>query len=99
MTNANMKGLFITLAVIVVAGVGYLISLTAPEQAPNAGPDTEQSASTPSPAAQPSGNTLDLSGQRLTKVPDYVFTRTDIEVLDLSDNRLTGALQAEVRHL
>lgn len=45
------------------------------------------------------GATLDLSGQGLSKVPEYVFTRMDIETLDLSGNNLTGALQAEVRHL
>ncbi len=42
---------------------------------------------------------LDLSEQGLTKVPEYVFGRTDLQSLDLSNNNLTGALQAEVRHL
>ncbi len=42
---------------------------------------------------------LDLSEKGLKKVPDYVFARTDLEFLDLSNNELTGALQAEVRHL
>lgn len=45
------------------------------------------------------GIMLDLSNRGLFKVPEYVFERTDIETLDLSDNNLTGALQAEVRHL
>lgn len=43
--------------------------------------------------------TLDLHGQELIKVPEYVFGRTDIEELNLSSNQLEGALQAEVRHL
>lgn len=42
---------------------------------------------------------LDLSGQGLTKVPDYVFNKTNTEELNLSNNKLSGALQAEVRHL
>lgn len=42
---------------------------------------------------------LDLSGQGLLKVPEYVFGRTDLESLDLSDNALEGALPAEIRHL
>lgn len=42
---------------------------------------------------------LDLSGQGLTKVPMEVFGRTDLTVLNVSHNALTGALQAEVRHL
>lgn len=47
----------------------------------------------------PTASVLDLSGHKLTKVPAYVFGRTDVEHLDLSHNELTGALQAEVRHL
>ena len=42
---------------------------------------------------------LDLNGQQLLKAPAYIFERTDIEELNLSDNNLGGALQAEVRHL
>jgi Leucine-rich repeat (LRR) protein len=43
--------------------------------------------------------TIDLSGQGLTKVPMYVFEQTDTVALNLSNNALTGALQAEIRHL
>lgn len=46
-----------------------------------------------------SRTTLDLSNQGLTKVPATVFNKTDIEELDLSGNKLDGALQAEVRHM
>jgi Leucine-rich repeat (LRR) protein len=42
---------------------------------------------------------LDLSGQKLKKIPDYVFNKTDIQRLDLSNNNLGGSLQAEVRQL
>ncbi len=42
---------------------------------------------------------LDLSGQGLTKVSGDVFKRTELQHLDLSHNNLTGALQAEIRHL
>ena len=45
------------------------------------------------------GAALDLSGQGLTRVPDSVFTRTNLTSLDVSNNNLSGALQAEVRHL
>lgn len=47
----------------------------------------------------PSGNTLNLSGQGLTKVPAYVFSATDTTELNLSHNALTGALPAEIRRL
>jgi len=43
--------------------------------------------------------TLDLSGRGLTSIPSDVFSKTNLESLDLSDNRLTGAPQAEIRHL
>lgn len=45
------------------------------------------------------GKTLDLSGQGITKVPAYIFDRTEIQELNLSNNNIDGALQAEVRHL
>ncbi len=44
-------------------------------------------------------HTLVLAHTGLTKVPNDVFTQTDLLTLDLSSNNLTGALQAEVRHL
>ena len=46
-----------------------------------------------------SANRLDLSGRDLTSVPSYVFDRTDVEELDLSDNRLTGALPSQIQRL
>lgn len=43
--------------------------------------------------------TLSLSGQGLTKAPAYIFDKTELEELNLSNNNIEGALQAEVRHL
>lgn len=42
---------------------------------------------------------LDLSGQGLVKVPSDVFSKTDLEELDISRNKLTGAIPAEIRFL
>lgn len=50
----------------------------------------------PNPA---SGAELDLSGQGLTAIPSDVFSRVELERLNLSNNRLTGAPQAEIRRL
>lgn len=58
----------------------------------------EQQIQTP-PVPTVHGISLDLSNQNLTQVPNDVFARTDLVSLDVSHNRLTGALQAEVRHL
>jgi len=43
--------------------------------------------------------TIDLSGQGLSKAPVYIFDKTNTQVLNLSQNNLDGALQAEIRHL
>jgi Leucine-rich repeat (LRR) protein len=51
------------------------------------------------PQESKSSNTLDLSNQNLKKVPDNVFTQTNLEELNVSNNQLTGALQAEIRKL
>jgi Leucine-rich repeat (LRR) protein len=48
---------------------------------------------------QQTGDKLDLSGQNLEKIPGYVFGLKNLEELDLSNNKLTGAIQAEIRHL
>ncbi len=63
---------------------------------------TESPARTDESAVQkeaPSGSELDMSGRGLMAIPTDVFSRTELERLDLSDNRLTGAPQAEIRHL
>ncbi len=46
-----------------------------------------------------SGATIDLSNQGLKSIPMYVFNRTDTQELNVSHNLLTGAIQAEIRHL
>ena len=43
--------------------------------------------------------TLDLSNQKLEKVPAYVFAKINITELNLSNNFLTGALPGEIRFL
>lgn len=45
------------------------------------------------------GITIDLHGSGLTKAPEYIFSKKSTELLDLSDNQIGGALQAEIRHL
>ncbi len=42
---------------------------------------------------------LNLSGKNLSRIPEYVFSRTELQELDVSNNKLTGAIQAEIRHL
>ncbi len=51
------------------------------------------------PDKKPLANSLDLSNQGLSKIPDYVFKQTNLEELNVSNNQLTGAMQAEIRQL
>jgi len=51
------------------------------------------------PALTIDKNKLDLSNQQLKKVPNQIFNQTNLEELNLSNNQLTGALPAEIRHL
>ena len=51
------------------------------------------------PAPKNTGSTLNLSSQGLTQVTQDVFKKTHITSLDVSNNNLTGALPAEIRHL
>lgn len=49
--------------------------------------------------APSAGNRLNLSGTGLDRLPAYVLERTDLEELDISNNRLTGALPSEIGRL
>lgn len=42
---------------------------------------------------------LNLSGSGLKSIPGYVFAKTELTGLDVSNNNLTGAIQGEIRFL
>lgn len=87
-----MTKIFIAVAVVFVLVVAFIVL-----KEENGGITGEISAVI---SENDTGNgVLDLSGQELKKVPDYVFTKTGIQKLDLSNNNLGGSLQAEVRQL
>lgn len=44
-------------------------------------------------------NSLDLSSQNLQKLPQSALSDTSLELLDISDNELTGALPSEIGKL
>jgi len=81
-----MKRLLVLFAFVALLGSGCV-----PTQSPSANPPTQQKPT--------SGTTLDLSNRGLTAIPADVFSRSALERLDLSNNRLSGAPQAEIRHL
>ncbi len=51
------------------------------------------------PAVSDSIAVLDLSNQRMTKFPMYVLDLAELQELNLSYNKLEGAIPAEIRHL
>lgn len=61
--------------------------------------NTNNKNETPKENTVASGKTINLSNQKLDKVPSYVFNQTNTESLDLSNNLLTGALPGEIRFL
>lgn len=93
---------------LIVGGV-YIANTFSTQPAPEktVTPITEKNSSTTGTVVVPentetktgSGVTLDLSGKGLEQVPNYVFQKTEIEMLNLSNNNLRGALQGEVRFL
>jgi Leucine-rich repeat (LRR) protein len=103
--------ILIALSAVGLASTWFILDDSKQEQ--NPAPTQEQSVTTETnetaviheekPVTQTvptsSAHTLSLANSELTEVPNDVFSRTDIEVLDLSNNLLTGALQAEVRNL
>lgn len=91
-----------TIVLVIVLFLGAVFLVSNRDSAPSEkhmNDESTQSSSTSTTNTDTSGPTLDLSGRGLVKVPDSVFSRTNIEVLDLSHNNLDGALQAEVRQL
>ncbi|MBU2613001.1 leucine-rich repeat domain-containing protein, partial [Patescibacteria group bacterium] len=101
-----MKHLLILSLCVVTLGSGCLVWQDTPASPTSPLGQTSQPQDLPPqeqpPQEQPkptSGTTLDLSDRGLTSIPSDVFSRTDLEHLDLSGNRLTGAPQAEIRHL
>lgn len=84
--------LFAAMTALALVGIGCPQGLPAPTgEVPNA--------SAPAVPVPPRAIRLDFSSGGLEKVPPLVFDRTDLEELDLSGNRLTGALPAEIRRL
>lgn len=92
---------------VVVAFIGWAISYGGFTSVRNTSNEVGIDITAPIDAAREAVNqiesrgsaSIDLSNQGLTKVPEYVFDRTDATSLDVSYNALTGALQAEIRKL
>ncbi len=78
-------------AVLVFLGVGCTTQV--PQQQDEPSPSVDDAALTVA------GKRLDLSRSGLTSLPPYVFERSGLEMLDVSNNALTGALPSEIGKL
>lgn len=93
--NVYMRNIFVVLCIfLVLAMAGYFLAEKNFKGSPEDAINVESGYN-----AAPRGIVLDLSGQGLTNTPAYIFSRSDIEELNLSNNQLEGSLQAEVRQL
>src|SRR3989339_524455 len=86
--NLNTQRWFVLLLTICLVGIGCVNAPTEPVQ------DTK-APSVPTNVLK----RLDLSNQGLTQVSQDVFKKTYLTELDLSNNKLTGALPGEIRQL
>ncbi len=108
-----MQGLLSILILVGIIGFAAWwmqgASLTQDTQTPSTSQDAAESIITPIEQAKvareqlegkkSTNTTLDLSAKDLTSVPAYVFDRTDLTTLNLSNNNLSGALPGEIRKL
>src|SRR3989339_814839 len=90
-----IRHLFIIVTVIVITGAGCvrIDGNVSSDQTNN------QTVTSSNQTPVNKTNSLDLSQQKLNKVPSYVFGMTSLEKLDLSQNDLNGAIAAEIRFL
>lgn len=93
--NSGMnKGVVLLIIIIVVIVLFYKQTSMTSNTAPNSGVARQQ----PDDSVNKS-NSLNLSNQGLTKLPDYVLKMSSLEELNISNNRISGALPAEIHNL
>ena len=95
------KIILVITAILLLSGYALLNQKKIVDVINNNNTNTETPADNkPSPAIEkPIANKLDLSNKNLKKIPDNVFSQTNLEELNVSNNQLTGSIQAEIRHL
>lgn len=81
--------LFIVAAIFIVNGAGFF----------NVSNVINTNTANNNTGVASSGKTLNLSSQKLTKIPSYVFDQTNLEELNVSYNSLTGAIQSQIGKL
>ncbi len=90
MKKGFINVLFIIVIIVIAGGIGYFISNT------NRDIDSTEGVNDITTSLD---KTIDLSNKGLKSIPYYIFDQTNIEELNVSNNSLTGAIQAEIGHL
>ena len=94
MMGVTMKNIIIIpVGIVLLLGVTVFVLVNQPTTQ-----QTSDSTATPS-SGQTSGKAINLSNRSLQTVTQDIFNSTDTTTLDISRNRLTGALPAELRRL
>lgn len=90
-----MKNAVIVVLVLLVGALGYLLFIKDDSK------DTSgnQTSTTTGASTASSGKTIDLSDQGLSEVPKNILDDDSVTTLDVSGNKLTGALPGEIRML
>lgn len=98
-----MKKLFLLsllVFAVMLSGCNYIATSTNANRSQPAVNNTPATSSGSNAAPNiPSTNKLDLSNRGLTQVSQDVFKMTNLQELNVSGNKLTGALPAEIRQL
>lgn len=81
-----MTRYFVLLAILATVGAGCMTDAVRTNQQNE-------------PAMRTSGSSLDLSDRGLSEIPSDVFSKTELQQLDVSGNRLTGAPQSQIGQL
>lgn len=99
------------MTIVISAIIAFIVAISAYfyydiriAEAPSSSSEATQEEQRRNETSNPSTNTPALtsvsrSGQGFTKIPQDIFAMTNLQQLDLSNNLLTGALPAEIRHL
>lgn len=91
---------FILVISLILSGCSLVNTISKPESNNQSSDSLNVNSNTGSSAPVVAAkDSLDLSGQGLSKVEQSVFKQTNLRQLDVSDNNLTGALPAEIRQL
>jgi len=86
------------IAIIVIVSI-YKFNFTDTDNYLDTAQDNETTKSSKQVNQISNNESVSLSNQGLEKIPTSVFSKTNIEQLDVSNNVLTGSIQAEIRQL